>query len=330
MSCAAITPEGTRIAPSARQILLSVNPKAGARSGRPRVEQLRARLQEKGYGVRECRGLDDLRESSAELLRQGTLRAVVAAGGDGTVRLVANETPAGVPIAILPLGTENLLSKYLALPPDPREISTIIDQGWTVRLDAGLANDRLFLLMAGIGFDADVVRRLHATRTGHIRHWSYVKPIVESIRSYEYPPVRVYCDPDNSAENSRSIEARWVFAVNLPRYAGGLCFVPSAVGTDGLLDICTFRQGFLANGLRYLLGVSLGMHVAWRDCEIVQAARVRIVSEGRVPYQLDGDPAGHLPLDVSVLPQRLTLLVGKNWARGKELERRPVVPSGCL
>ena len=49
--------------------------------------------------------------------------------------------------------------------------------------------------MVGCGFDAHVVRGLHAQRRGHIRHTTYIKPILASIRSYEYPEMRVTWEP---------------------------------------------------------------------------------------------------------------------------------------
>ena len=110
------------------------------------------------------------------------------------------------------------------------------------------------------------------------------------------------------------VSARWLFVVNIPRYAGGLRFVPTAVGTDGLLDVCGFRKGSLLHGLRYLGGVVSGQHLRWRDCCHVQTRRIRIESEVEVPYQLDGDPGGVLPLEISVLPARVRLITTESWA----------------
>lgn len=315
------------VSPAARQVLISVNPKAGARSGRDRVEQLTESLRSRGFGVRLHTDIGALREDAEDTTRQAALRAVVAAGGDGTASLVTNQTPAGTPIAILPLGTENLLSKYLEIPAAPDRVAELVAEGLTTQLDAGRSGDRLFLLMAGCGFDAEVVRRLHQARSGHIRHLSYVKPILDAVRSYRYPRLQVYCGPASESaagaeaksgeESSRwrlVAEARWVFVVNLPRYACGLSFAPDASGTDGLLDVCAFRNGSLWNGIRYLGGVMLGRHMTWRDCQMARAETIRITSDEPVPIQMDGDPAGQLPLDIRVESGRLTALVSRNWA----------------
>jgi diacylglycerol kinase family enzyme len=300
------------LSPKARRVLISQNPKAGAKSGAAEVELLAKALAEQDYQAEVLCDIDELAGRAAEYLRRGELRCVVAAGGDGTIALVANRTPQGTPLTLLPLGTENLLAKHLSIRRDPAAVCRTICQGRAETLDAGRAGERLFLLMVGCGFDADVVRRLHAERTGHIHHYSYAKPILDSIWNYDYPELELQCtlaDDESAEPRVETISARWAFVANLPRYAGGLQIVPGASGNDGLLDVCTFKEGSWWNGLRYLSGVLLGQHEGWADCVTTRATRVRIDAAGEVPYQLDGDPGGMLPVEIEVLPDRLTLLV---------------------
>lgn len=312
-----------RLPDSAREVLIAVNPTAGARSGRDKVEQVRQGLLAAGYSVAVLEDRDEVARRSAETLEAGALRALVCAGGDGTVAFAANVSPPGTPLSILPLGTENLLAKYLGRRADAESIVADVRSGWIARLDAGLANGRLFTLMVGIGFDAEVVRRLHARRRGHIRHWSYAKPIWESVRSYTYPELRVTWEsaPQGAQEATmeQPVGARWVFVANLPRYAKGLGIVPEAVATDGLLDVSTFRRGGLWTGLRYLWSVVRGRLRRCADCRMWRTRRVRIESDEPVPYQLDGDAGGTLPLEIEILPERLTLNVSRDWLDRSEL-----------
>jgi diacylglycerol kinase family enzyme len=296
--------------PDATEVLLLVNPTAGARSRRSIVKQTARNLNDLGYQTKIVSDLQELSDLAAEKMERKTLRAVVTAGGDGTVSAVAHRTPMGTPIAILPLGTENLLAKYLKIPSDPRRVCQMIDEGTTVQLDTGRANGRLFLLMVGCGFDAEVVRRVDQARTGHITHFSYAKPILDAIRSYQYPELRIYsfC-ADGDGEPTHQVTARWAFVANLPRYARGLGVVPQACGTDGLLDACTFRRGSLFRGLIYLASIVLRCHQSLNDCVTLQAERFRIEADVEVPYQLDGDPGGYLPVAIEVVPRRLTVVV---------------------
>jgi len=302
--------------PEGKKVVISANPKSGPRSGRPLVDALCAALNATGFEAEVATDIDYVANRSNELHAAGQLRCVVAAGGDGTVALVANRTNPGVPVAVLPLGTENLLARYLEITASAAAVRDLIESGVVVRLDAGKADDRIFLLMVSCGFDAEVVRRLHTERSGHIHHLSYAKPIIDSIRTYQYPLVSVCAGEPSAEKNETTTTARWVFVANLPRYAGGLAIVPDADGTDGLLDVCTFREGSLFSGLVYLAGVVFGQHSSWEGCDTNRVKHVRISSDTPdVPYQLDGDFGGFLPVEIEILPQRLTLLTPPPWAK---------------
>jgi diacylglycerol kinase (ATP) len=293
-------------------VLISVNPHAGARSARETIEGVRQALINRGLSVEVDSDRAALAEQANEEHRHGTLRALVAAGGDGTASDLVNRTRAEVPIALLPLGTENLLARYLRIPTEIEALATMIATGRKIQLDAGRANGRLFLIMAGCGFDADVVHRLHGSRDGHITQWSYAKPILDAIRNYRYPEFRVTCRL-NSANDEvpicHSFPARWAFIANLPSYAGRLCFSPEAAGDDGMLDVCAFQGGSFWAGLRYLFGVLTRRHESMRDCVTIRGTHIVLEANEPVPYQLDGDPGGMLPLTIDLLPRRMTVVV---------------------
>ncbi|MBM4092752.1 MAG: hypothetical protein FJ276_25590 [Planctomycetes bacterium] len=313
---------------TARKVLIVQNPTAGSRSGAALVEALTGRLAACGFDVEAIHDLATLGSAVGDPGSTG-VRAVVAAGGDGTVSAAVNRTPPDTPLAVLPLGTENLVARYLEQSADPMSLSQRIAQGATVALDAGRAGDRLFLLMAGCGFDADVVRRLHVRRRGHIRHLSYVKPIIDSIRSYKYPALRVSWEPAGTGEpqspigrdergrderGRESLTARWLFVVNIPKYALDLKIAPGAAPTDGLLDVCALEYGTFWGGIRYLVGILRGKHLGWSDCTLLRTRRLSVESADGVPYQLDGDPAGLLPVEIVAVPGRVRMVVAESWA----------------
>ena len=148
--------------------------------------------------------------------RRENLACVVAAGGDGTVGDVINRFP-GLRVAILPLGTENLLARYLRIPHSGQAVAEIIAAAWTRRLDLCSVGDRRFTIMASFGFDADVVHRTHARRTGHLTTFSYLQPIYHSLRKYSYPELRLYLD-----DAEVPVCGRLAILVNFPVYAMGL------------------------------------------------------------------------------------------------------------
>jgi diacylglycerol kinase family enzyme len=180
------------------------------------------------------------------------------------------------------------------------------------QFDAARAGNRIFLLMLGCGFDAEVVHRLHSRRTAHVGRWHYLKPFISAVRSYEYPEMQVQwgegvvCAGETPA---RPLSARWLFAFNLPCYGGGLRICGQADGTDGLLDVCTFRGGGLWRTIEYIGAALMRQHQRLADFAVHRTQRLRITAEAEVRYQLDGDPGGVLPVEVETLPGRLSALV---------------------
>ena len=96
---------------------------------------------------------------------------------------------------------------------------------------------------------------------------------------------------------------------NLPCYAAGLAIAPGASGHDGELDVIAFHRGSILVGLRYLAGIWLGRHLKFADITRRRGKVIEISSQSRVPFQLDGDYAGRLPLRIATLPGQVHLLV---------------------
>lgn len=305
-----VDPDHEFLEDSANAVVISLNPNSGSSDQRSIAESLAGQLERRGFEVHILTDIEEVKSKVAQL-SEGTasrLRAVVAAGGDGTVSLLANCLPPQTPIAILPLGTENLLAKHIGLTADAEKIAEVITRGRTVCLDSGRANEKLFLVMASCGFDADVVHRLHSQRKGHIRHWSYAKPIVGAIGKYRYPKIRIFADGQE-----KCVTGKWAFIFNVPRYAMNLPIVSDADPCDGQLDLCTFRGGNLVRGLFYLGAILLRQHRGWKYSHFQRFKRIRIESDERVPYQLDGDPGGVLPLEIEVIPGFLRVLVSADY-----------------
>jgi diacylglycerol kinase family enzyme len=243
---------------------------------------------------------------------------VVAAGGDGTLSLVADNVPKCVPIVPMPLGTENLLARYLGHAADAESVINTIRYGLSHWIDAGRANGKLFLVTATCGFDAEVVRAMHLTRRGHIRRIHYAGPIIRALRRYRFPKIHVRVeggfDEAKKQENNATLEldCGWAMTFNFPCYGGHLQIEPDASGDDGLLDVITFRKGSILSGLRYFAGIVAGQHRRFRDVVRFRGSKVEFSSEQRVPYQLDGDYGGHLPLTIEMLPSRIQLLLPAN------------------
>lgn len=286
-------------------VIIAANPKSGRSSSRSKVEELCRAIVELGFPCDVEYSLDAVQSRSLSLHAAGQLKAVVAAGGDGTADALANLLPAGIPILLFPLGTENLLAKHFGISGEIQQACHTLRAGKQVAVDVGSANGKLFLVMASCGFDAEVVRQMHAVRTGHINRWSYAGPILRSLRKYVFPRLSIALEGERSDRS-----AAWIFVFNVPRYAASLDFCPQADPHDGLLDVCTFEKSGVAFGMGYLFRLFLRSHQSMSGFAHRRAGKIVIESPGEdIPFQIDGDPGGVLPLTIEVLPERLTLLV---------------------
>ena len=288
------------------EVIIVTSPNAGRGTGRSEIPKLVESLD--GLGIQVCQ------TSSITLLKERTTEdhhdpehppVVVAAGGDGTLSLVADSVPPTVPIVPMPMGTENLLARYFGHRTNSDAVVAAIQHGARQRIDAGLANGKLFLVMATCGFDAEVVRAMHLRRRGHISRFSYAGPIVRAMRRYSFPEIRISIN----GEDAPMEDCRWAMIFNFPCYGGHLKLQPLANGTDGKLDLMTFRRGSIMSGFYYLANVALGRHRRLRDVQQTTAESIQLDSQQRVPYQLDGDYGGHLPLRIEILRDRVLLLL---------------------
>lgn len=296
----------------AQTVLVSMNPHAGTQARHAQAALIVERLRSADFHVELTTDLEALAESALALQKSGALRAVLAIGGDGTAAIVRKTVPLDIPLVVVPMGTENLLGRYLRQSTAPDAILDVVENGLVADLDLCRANGQFFLSMMSAGFDAAVVRSLHENRRGNIRHTDYLGPLLQTVRRYEYAAMRI----DWGEPTSEPTDCRWLFAFNLPLYALGLPIAPAACGTDGLLDLCAWEQGSIWSVARYLWHVVRRTHLDLPDVCKRQVQRFRVeTTDGRqVPYQLDGDFAGVLPVEVEILPGKLRLLVSTTTA----------------
>ncbi|MBM4047752.1 MAG: YegS/Rv2252/BmrU family lipid kinase, partial [Planctomycetes bacterium] len=225
-------------------IALIVNPTAGRGRAATAAAEAAEHLRAAGLDVRAHATAG--RGDGERLARDaGDVRAIVAVGGDGTFNEVLNGVGGrDVPLGLIPVGTANVLARELGLPLDVRRACAVIAAGHSRTVDVGFCNDRRFILMAGMGFDAAVVQELTRSRKGNIRLLSYASPILRALATYDAPPLRVEADGHLLAT-----DARLVILSNARTYALGLQISPQARMDDGLLDVCVFRR----HGLQALL-----------------------------------------------------------------------------
>ncbi len=285
-------------------VAIQRNPTSGAGQRSQPIRELIRRLQQLGITPRLYSRRDEFDIAVTDPERRPHLVAAVAAGGDGTVLDLVNRHPQ-LPLCVLPLGTENLLAKSLQMPRCGRRVAELIARGKRHRLDVGQLNGRHFLVMASVGFDAEIVHAVHARRGGgHVRHSSYIAPILRSLRHFQPPTLRVTVD-DSPVEHVGQL----VVVANLSAYALNLGLVPTASGTDGWLDARIFRVRSRLELVRQFFSILRGGQEQSASVIRLTGRRFRIESDAPAPIQADGDPAGMTPAILEVCPLAVEFIV---------------------
>jgi YegS/Rv2252/BmrU family lipid kinase len=235
--------------------------------------------------------------------------ALMVCGGDGTIsEVVDGLAGSDVPVFLVPGGTENLLARYFRLHLDADALWQVFRQSRTISLDVALYNGKRFLLVAGVGPDAEAVRLLSEQRRGRISHWNYVKPVWQTLCQYRYHRLCVEADGIPVHQGPA-----WVLIGNVPQYALGLQILHRACPNDGLLDLCIVPAHSHWPVLWHFWKTWLQEHEDSPAVIYRQARHIRVWSDGPVPLEVDGDFAGWLPAEFRLAPEKIRFMVPNDW-----------------
>ena len=234
---------------------------------------------------------------------------VIVAGGDGTINNVINGlNDTSIPLGIIPLGTANVLAYELGIPPNDIENALdIIHKDKIQDIDLGIANGRRFLLMAGLGFDAEVVDLVSPKVKDILGTVAYAPPVLQQLICYNPVKFRLTFENNSTYET----DAFAVIISNCGCYAKSFRLAPQAIFDDGLLDILIFESS--PGAKLKLIGQTLECFFQQRildsNATYFKATQIRIESNPPVKMQLDGDVYGKSNVDIKILPKALRLIV---------------------
>jgi diacylglycerol kinase (ATP) len=307
---------GPGAAAAVRRLLVIHNPVAGGRRAR-RLRAVVERLETQHRVqvlVRSTSGRGDA-EAFARDVVPGTIDAVVAAGGDGTINEVINglatHAAAGraVPLGIVPMGTANVLAGELGLPTDPDGVARVLAGERTALIHPAVANGRVFSMMAGVGLDARVVECVDTRLKRRIGKGAYVVETLKQLATRPDVRYRVSLDGGPAQEVTAVIAAKGHF------YGGRFVCAPDARLIEPELQVCLFPRGGRWNALRYVWGVTAGRLRHFPDYRVIPAQRLRIEGPVGDAVQGDGDVAARLPVDIALAGWVLPVLVGPMSAK---------------
>jgi diacylglycerol kinase (ATP) len=209
----------------------------------------------------------------------------------------------------VPMGTANLMGRHLGIAWDahqmPQQVVEAVRRRRIVELDAATTRDGIFLLMAGVGFDAHVVHELNRVRSGPISLATYVLPMLRAVFQYDFPKITVGVDGNVIFNDAPAI----AMVGNVAEYGTGFPMLPHACSTDGLLDVCIMPCSSRRDLLRLALAAAAGEHLREEGVVYIKGRHVRVDSPVPVAVQVDGEAAGTTPVEMDLLPWKIPFIV---------------------
>lgn len=295
-------------------IFLINNPKAKKSSGR-KIMLASHFLRSRGYKVEVFSTTH--RGHAESIAREAVGKStslIIAAGGDGTFNEVINGIAGSeVPMAILPLGTTNVLAKELGVPENVEGAMEIavgntpqtVSLGRIILSSISTGNlsrqefARYFCLMAGIGFDGEAVFGISDTIKKFSGKGAYIYNGIKTL--YKFDPVELTFNIDGKSCSGFS-----AIIGKAAKYGGNFRVTPDARLTDPALYICIFKGKKRLDIFRYVVGIVTGSHLGFKDVEYLKAEKIQI--DGNAHIQIDGDYFGKTPAKIEIVPDIVRLV----------------------
>jgi len=285
---------------------LIYNPVAGRGRAKPALARARAFLDARGaaYRVLTTAARGHATELAEALPANAT---VVAVGGDGTAHEVAKACIGnGRTLGLLPVGSGDDFAFALGL--RRADLSGALDRLMTgaVRLvDTGTVNGEPFVNAAGVGFDADVARRVARAPAALKGIGAYLWGVLDALRVLTATPVEVWVD-GTPVYSGRSL----LVSTHLgPRTGGSFLFAPGADPQDGIFEVLVAGGLGRAGILALLPRVMRGTHLGHPAVALFRGERVRMRWERPQPCHAEGEAAGEVAeFEIGMVPRSLRVI----------------------
>ncbi len=296
--------------------MLVVNTKS--RSGKEAFETAREALTARGIPLIKCFAMSHprrLRQLLDEAMAQGARRILIG-GGDGTVSCAASLLLGrDVTLGVLPLGTGNDFARSLGITPSVEAACDVIAQGYTARVDVGLANGRPFLNAASLGLATAIARRLTKRLKQKMGKLAY--PVAAATQIWEHHPFRVRIKSDTQ---SLELEVLQLVVGNGRYHGAGNVVAPDATLDDRRLHVYAVTAPSVDNGregtglgqlqdmatlARVAMSLRSGEHVDHPAVTCLRTSRLYVEAEPAQEVNADGELIGQTPMLFEVSPAAL-------------------------
>jgi YegS/Rv2252/BmrU family lipid kinase len=236
-------------------------------------------------------------------------RLVMAWGGDGTINEVASTLAFGaVPLGIVPAGSGNGLARQLSVSAEPAVAIRRAIGAAPRRIDVGELDDRLFVNVAGIGFDAHVAWKFNDAASRRRGLVTYASIAGRALMNYEAATYTIRTELEG--ERCAPVRAILITVANSSEFGNGAIIAPGAKVDDGELDLVVIEEHSRLNTIIQLPRLFQGTVDRAKGCSIRRIKRATIESDRPMVYHVDGEPVqGGLSLRVRIHPLALYVAV---------------------
>lgn len=282
--------------------LIVLNPQAGNK-GQRYLKKLRKSLSEKNlpYDIFHTEADQYSTEKKlSEILHHYS--NVVSIGGDGTLNMLSNVLAfKNIPLGVIPCGTGNDFSRHIYDKTD--DIIAIVTNKNAIKADLGKCNDRYFINVLGIGYDAMIAENTKDDNKTVFRSFFYLWNALKYLPFYKEKNLHI------KTGDFHKNEATFMTAFGNGSFFGsGMNITPHADISDGLLDCCWVGKLSFIKKCNCLIKLFSGDHLSTDNIEYVQAKEFHVLSEGH-PIEADGEFIGFTPALISSEAKALLLKV---------------------
>ncbi len=297
-----------------KRVSIIINPKAGTGNRKEAVESSILRLRENGWTIlskvvsRSATHVTDLAaEAGKESVNGPVLIAVF--GGDGTLNLAARGAINTEAIVChVPIGTVNVWGRETRTPRnDPVKAISSLTQGQIVKVDTGIINQQPFLLVAGVGLDADVFAKVERLKKQRVRSKLpyYAQEAIKDIFTYRGCHAQVHYG--DTIEEMKIIQA-WFGNIKRLAY---ITLRPEAICDDKRIEATIFSGRIGYDVVRAGIPALMQRRDNPNAVRYLQGKKFKLDFDGEVPIEYDGE-SGPVPTDhieVGIHPLSLNMLV---------------------
>jgi len=282
-------------------LLLIANPTAGSHAPQ-RIEQARRALQQHGATVElYLTGAAGDAEKQAAAMRSGPFERIVVAGGDGTLNEAVNGLAgSAMPLAFIPMGTTNVFALEAGIPFDIDQAAAIACGAPPRPVTLGTAGERYFLLMAGVGFDGQVVASVSSRLKRLLGKGAYV---IAALQQFLVAPPRHF----EVSLGGQPSQASGLLLANARCYGGSFTLTPAADILRPDLEVCTLRRPGRLALIRQSLSLVRHRPLPASVGELLTLSEARVDTPG-IPVQIDGDFLGVTPMSFGCAVNALQLV----------------------